>query len=113
MYKQGDIVLVPFPFTDLSGEKVRPALIVSKKEFRDDVTVCFISSLIPKKISENEFFIKNTDKNFKNTGLKMSSIVKVNKMATLEKGVILGKLGSLDMENLLKIKKIIKNHFGV
>ena len=43
----------------------------------------------------------------------MSSIVKVNKMATLEKGVILGKLGSLDMENLLKIKKIIKNHFGV
>jgi mRNA interferase MazF len=113
MYKQGDIVLVPFPFTDLSGEKVRPALILSKKEFGDDVTVCFISSIIPKKISVSEFFVKDTDKSFKNTGLKTSSIIKVNKMATLEKKVILGELGSLDIADISKIKKIIKTHFGV
>jgi len=40
--KKGDIVLIPFPFTDLSGSKNRPALILHGNE--QDVTVAFISS---------------------------------------------------------------------
>jgi mRNA interferase MazF len=113
MHKQGDIVLVPFPFTDLSGEKVRPAVVISSEEKGDDVTLCFISSIIPNKILGNEILIKKEEKDFKNTGLKTNSVVKVTKIATLEKKIILGKLGNLDLKNLLKIKIIIKKHFNL
>lgn len=40
--KKGDIVLLPFPFTDLTGNKVRPAVVLFASEC--DVTVCFITS---------------------------------------------------------------------
>jgi len=113
MYKKGDIVLVPFPFTNLTGEKIRPALILSGKEIGDDVTLCFISSLIPKKILNNEVLVKKEGKNFSNTGLKTNSIIKVTKIATLEKKIILGKLGILDVENLIKVKIIIKKYFEI
>jgi mRNA interferase MazF len=39
---KGDIVLVPFPFTDLTGNKYRPALILIESE--EEVTVCFITT---------------------------------------------------------------------
>jgi mRNA interferase MazF len=113
MYKQGDIVLVPFPFTDLTGEKVRPALVLSNKEIGNDVTLCFVSSIIPKKILDNEIIIKKDNKNFKNTGFKTDSLFKVTKIATLERKVILGKLGNLDYINLLKVKIIIKKYFDL
>lgn len=112
MHNQGDIVLVPFPFTDLTGQKVRPALVLNKKENGDDVNVCFVSSVQSKKILPNEVLVKEDSKNFKGTGLKVTSIIKVTKIATLEKKVILGKLGDLDKENISKVKIILKNHFG-
>ena len=42
MKEKGDIVLIPFPFTDLKGSKKMPALILTENEL--DVTVCFIST---------------------------------------------------------------------
>ena len=36
-YKQGDIVLLPYPFSDLSNSKPRPAVIISTKESADGV----------------------------------------------------------------------------
>ena len=44
MYKKGSIILVPFPFTDLSGNKVRPAVIISDGKVGNDVVVVFITS---------------------------------------------------------------------
>lgn len=113
MFKQGDIVLVPFPFTDLSGNKVRPALVLSHKQTGDDVTVCFISSIIAKNVLAFELVLNEKDIGFKNTGLKIKSLVKVNKIATLDKKVILGKIGQLDTANLNKIKKILKAYFTI
>lgn len=113
MYKQGDIVLVPFPFTDLTGAKVRPAVILSKKENGEDVTLCFVSSVQSKKTLPNELIIDDKDKSFKSTGLKVKSVIKVSKIATLEKKVILGRIGSLDLGHMSKIKIILKDHFGI
>jgi len=43
MYEQGDVLIVPFPFTDLSAIKQRPVLVLSKKEYNkktDDIITC-------------------------------------------------------------------------
>ena len=113
MYKQGDIILVPFPFTNLSENKVRPALVLSRKDTSDDYTVCFISSIVPKKILSTEILIKKESKNFKHTGLKVDSLIKVTKIATLEKSIFIGTLGYLTVVDFLKVKKVIKNYFGI
>ena len=51
MYKQREIVLVPFPFSDLSSAKKRPVLIISNNDYNqrfDDVVVCVITSTLQK-----------------------------------------------------------------
>ncbi len=50
--KRGSVVLIRYPFTDLSGAKVRPAIIITPDEFLkrlDDVLCLFISSVVPEK----------------------------------------------------------------
>ena len=111
MHKVGDIILTPFPFTDLSGNKVRPALILGLKNGGDDLTVCFISSISQNKIHKFDFLVYPKDKNFPKTGLKLQSIIKVIKIATLDKMVILGKIGVLDNKNLGQVKDILKIYF--
>jgi len=113
MYKQGTIVLTPFPFTDLTGQRVRPALILSTKVSGDDVIVCFISSIIPKKLLDSEIQINIKDKTSDLIGLKCSSIIKVNKIATLDKKVILGEMGLLDVAHMRQVKIILKKYLGI
>jgi len=111
MHKVGDIILIPFPFTDLSGNKVRPALILGVQEAGDDVTVCFISSVLHDKLYKFDVLVDPKDKDFNKTGLKLKSVIKVVKIATLDKIVILGKMGILDLKNLNKVKEILKIYF--
>ena len=70
----GTIVLVPFPFTDLSSSKVRPALVVSDVN-EVDVIVVFISSTVPDKLNQTDFLILSNLQFFNETGLKKDSIV--------------------------------------
>ncbi|TRZ64755.1 type II toxin-antitoxin system PemK/MazF family toxin [bacterium] len=112
MHKIGHIVLTPFPFTDLSGEKVRPALILGVQNGGNDITVCFISSIVSDKIHKFDILIDSKDKDFKKTGLKSKSIIKVTKIATLDRAVILGQIGELDSKNIHKVKNVLKIYFG-
>jgi mRNA interferase MazF len=111
MNKIGHIVLTPFPFTDLSGNKVRPALILGVRDGGDDITVCFISSVIQNNLHKFDILVDSKDKYFKKTGLKSESIIKTTKIATLDKAVVLGKIGELDNKNMNKVKSALKNYF--
>jgi mRNA interferase MazF len=103
MYKFGTIILVPFPFTDLSLQKLRPGLIISNSSPEDeDICVAFITS--QKKHIKNSFEISSQDIFFSETGLKSTSQVRLDKIATLSKNIILGELGRLPL-NILKEKK--------
>ena len=75
MYKKGKIILTPFPFTDLSSTKVRPAVIVSDLVKGDDVVVVFVSSIKSKKIQKTDITLNSSDKTFHKTGLKSDSII--------------------------------------
>ncbi len=113
MYKKGTIVLIPFPFTDLSASKVRPAVIISTTLTGEDVVVAFISSKKAKRLQKTDVAVKNCGKTFTNTGLKTDSIIKVGKIATLDKKIILGKLGSIDCVIEKELNKKIKILFEV
>jgi mRNA interferase MazF len=91
MYKLGTIVLTPFPFTDLSSNKVRPALIISKTNPKErDIIICFITSK-PER-NQGAVRIENTPV----TGLKVPSVVRLDKIATIEKKIVLGELGKVE-----------------
>jgi len=67
---RGDIVLVPFPFTDLTARKVRPAVIVSPDPQSADVVVAFISSVSLSALARTDWILPSSHPDFALTGLK-------------------------------------------
>jgi mRNA interferase MazF len=104
---KGDIVLIPFPFTDLSGQKVRPALILCAERKGEDCIVAFLSSVKNKKVYPFDFLVIPSKRN----GLKVNSVVKINKIATLEKKIVLGQLGTMESVDIKQIDIKLKRLF--
>ena len=103
--KKGDIVLVPFPFTDLSTSKLRPALVLYTNQSNQDITLCFISSQGLSNIQDDEFILNITDSEFSKTGLKAVSKVRVTRIVTLERQLITRKLGQITIEQIEQLNK--------
>jgi mRNA interferase MazF len=96
--KKGDIVLLSFPFTDLKGKKIRPALVLFVSDL--DVIVAFITTQF-KWQNTFDILLEPNDLN----GLKKTSLVRVSKITTIDKDLILGKLGDLDSLDMQSINK--------
>ncbi|MEI6596555.1 MAG: type II toxin-antitoxin system PemK/MazF family toxin [Bacteroidota bacterium] len=99
--KKGDIILVPFPFTDLTGNKLRPALALTVSEM--DVTVAFITTQIQWK-ETTDILLKPTPIN----RLKKESLIRLSKFATIDKDLIVGKLGCIDEETTKLLNSNLK-----
>jgi mRNA interferase MazF len=107
MFDFGSIVLVPFPFTNLQGAKRRPALIVSTDNARRaDVVVCFITSIDPASRWAAELHPSA------NNGLKIRSWVRLDKIATLEKSIFIGKIGQAEAAFLAGNRNRFLSVFG-
>ena len=107
-FVKGDIVVMPFPFTDLSSTKKRPALIISTL-LGDDLVVCQITG----KIKEDSYVIELKDSEIVGGKLKGDSYIRTNKLFTADKSIIEYKIGSLKRESMVGVKnkiiEIIKN----
>jgi len=90
---KGKIVLIPFPFTDLTSTKLRPALVLNEGEA--DCVVAFISSKVPAQPSPTEILIPEDHEEFAGTGLKRTSVVRLDKVATVSKSLMLGEIGEI------------------
>ncbi len=105
---KGDIVVIPFPFSDLSGAKRRPALVVTDLK-GEDLILCQITS---KKVRD-EYAITITEEDFVEGSLKQKSNARPNKIFTADRTIILHKVGRLKREKIHSIIKaiieIIKN----
>lgn len=99
--KQGDLVLVPFPFTDLAGSKVRPALVLIATSL--DVTLAFITTQLQWQESTDLLLIPN-DLN----GLKKTSLVRLSKLATIDSVLVQGRLGTLDISQVQAIHQNLR-----
>ena len=92
--QKGNIVLVPFPFTDMTDTKIRPALVIYVG--KRDATVVFISSKVPNFVDEAQVVVSAQSPSFEKTGLLTNSVIKLDKIATIDKSLIYGELGEID-----------------
>ena len=95
---KGDIVIVPFPFTDLSNTKIRPAIAVTD-QMRKDVVLCQITS----KSATDTHSVELTDADMSSGRLERDSLVRVNKLFTIQASEILKVIGSV---NPVKLEQI-------
>lgn len=89
--RPGEIWLVRFPFSDLTSAKLRPALILAIH--REEVIILGMFSKIPTgKLQNTWILIKNSDPHFAQTGLKRTSLIRADKIATVSTSVFQRKL---------------------
>jgi len=105
-FKRGDVVLVAFPFTDLSTTKVRPALVVSTDSFHQsgvDAILVGITSQISKERTPTDFLLSLEDQ--QQAGLPKRSLVRLGKIVTLDRRLIRKKLGHIPDPTLIQLTR--------
>jgi len=104
MYEQGEIVVVPFPFSDLSSIKQRPVLILSKNvdnKISDDIITCGITSNL--KDVKYSVLIDNAD--LEKGEIPAKSRIKIDKLFTLDKNIIKKRVAKINKATLFKVKE--------
>jgi mRNA interferase MazF len=103
---KGDIVLVPFPFTNLEGAKKRSAVVLYGNEI--DIIAVFVTTNL-KWVDEKDVLIEPNESN----RLKKSSLIRISKIATLDKSIVIGKIGVLDKETINSLDVKLKLLFEI
>ncbi len=98
-FVKGDVVVVPFPFADLSAAKRRPALVVADLT-GDDIILCQITS----QYVRDSYSIAIDEEHFESGGLNRMSNIRPNRIFTADTKIILYKTGHLKKE---KIKEVV------
>jgi len=113
--KFGDIVLLSHPATDYKSIKLRPALIISTDRYNEresDRILLPISKNIMRDCPD-DILIKDSDRLFPTTGLKVSSVIRVGKIFTADICVIKRRLGRVSDEILNQVREKIKKVLGL
>jgi len=104
MFNQGDILLVPLPFTDLSSQKRRPVIVLSNREYNDladDLIVAAVTSVIDQK--PNTILLSNYD--MIDGVLKVESCIRADKIYTLSQILVIKRFGKVRSEIISKVKE--------
>lgn len=107
MPKQGDIVLIPVPFTDLSSKKQRPVIVISKNEYNQttqDIVVVALTS--NPDATAHGFTITSAD--LAKGTLKRPSQVRVDKIYTLSQGIVVRTFGRVSRRVLEQISESLQ-----
>ena len=106
----GDLVLVPFPFTDLTSSKTRPALVLSSASYHAagaDVICCAVTSNLSN--AAHSVLVEQAD--MARGKLVATSRVKVDKVAALQRTLARRKVGSLKPKVLAQVLKEFRSLF--
>ena len=110
---KNSIVLVPFPFDNLSDFKVRPALCLTNEIGKyDHVIIAFISSRIPQETIESDLILLKNSENSIGSGLTIDSVIRLHKVVTIPKSLIKRKLGKINSKMEVLVKEKISNLFN-
>lgn len=97
--REGQIVLVPFPYIESSEIKLRPAVLVKKlpNEY-EDWLVCMITTKLHQEIKDLDIKVNEDDHDYKDSGLKQKSLIRVSRLAVINKSQLPGILGNVSEE---------------
>ncbi|NOT00584.1 MAG: type II toxin-antitoxin system PemK/MazF family toxin [Phycisphaerales bacterium] len=112
--RRGDVVLVPLPFADLTGSKVRPAVVLSAGPQGPELIIAFITSVLTNRsLRGAEVEISRSDPEFLATGLKSDSLIRTDKLVTLSRTVVSRRLGVTGPATLAKLAAKLRVAFGL
>lgn len=109
-FDKGDIVLLPFPFTNLKTTKRRPGLVISPKIFNKsgDSTILLMTSNVATMPKEGDVLVSQ----FKSAGLPKPTLVRM-KFVTIANALILKKIGRLPATDMKRVKAQVMRFFGM
>lgn len=108
------IVLVPFPFDDLTATKVRPAVCLTDEiKPHDHIVLAFITSRVSANAEATDLVIDKSDTDFATTGLKVSSTIRLHRLMTVAKSIIRRELGELSTSQKTKIENRLRKLFNL
>ncbi len=111
---RGKVVLVPFPFDDLSASKVRPAVCLTEPMGpHRHVVLAFITSQVPTIPLKSDVILNSTDADFAMTGLRMTSTLRLHRMMTVTTSLIMRELGELPQRIQDEVSAKLKVLFGL
>ena len=103
-FVKGDIVVIPFPFSDLTQAKRRPALVIAELD-GDDLILCQITS----QKTRDRYVIPVGDGDYVTGSLKQVSNIRPNRIFTADNHIILYKAGTVKSEKLTEvIEKVVE-----
>ena len=106
-YKPGDLILIPFPFSDLTSHKKRPALILKEKDYFGDFLAVPLTSQ-----PQHQQSIELDNKDLSRGELPKKSWLRVDKIYTLNDCLIIKKIGTLKPAFFKRSKQSICEHIG-
>lgn len=105
MKQSGQIALMPFPYTNLAGSKRRPVLLLRNlNNAQDDWLVCMVSSQLRQANPDLDWILREDDTEFASSGLKVSSVFRLSRVAVLDGALLLGSLGNVSGHRLQDLR---------
>ncbi len=106
MKQPGQIVVTTFPYTDLSGTKLRPVLLLRQtSEQFDGWLVCMVSSQLHQTDAQVDEVLMPADADFVASGLKTPSLLRLTRLAVLDGALMVGSIGSIANDRLVAIRQ--------
>jgi mRNA interferase MazF len=106
IYSFGEVLLLCFPFSDAASVKRRPALVLLDTEDND-----LLVARITGKLAQTQFDVELQE--WQQAGLRLPSVVRLHKLATLEKRLVERSFGSLSEADLQQVQATLSNsHYG-
>jgi mRNA-degrading endonuclease toxin of MazEF toxin-antitoxin module len=109
MFQAGEIVIAAFPFTSLAGVKRRPCAVLARGDAPNDFILAFISSTVASARLPSAVLVEPHHASWRLTGLKAPSVIRADKVVTLNDCVISGAIGVLPEDVLAAIRLKLKN----
>ena len=111
MYRRGDIILIPIPFTDLKATKVRPVVVISNDQYNGETSDVLVSA-ITSNLSDKKYSIHIGNSDLKEGALIKPSLIRADKIYSLNSSIVKKKIGRCNAEVLeminIEIEKLCR-----